>query len=86
MLGQYHKQSMLTTSKVGIKSIRSGNSRGTLLLPPFSWRRVHWQCSGGSHLDEEHLEISRVKLQNSTPDITISQGPNIKQLSQYASL
>ncbi len=86
MMGQYNKHRMSTTSKFGVRSIRSQDSRVSLLFPPFSWHCVHWQCSAGSHHNEEPLEITRVKLQNSTPDKTISHGRIIKQLRLCESL
>ena len=85
MMGRYNKHRMSTTSKFGGRSIRRQDSRVSLLFPPFSWHCVHWQCSAGSHHNEEPLEIT-TKLQNSTPDKTISHGRIIKQLRQCESL
>ncbi|DBA78136.1 TPA: hypothetical protein ACH3X2_008104 [Trebouxia sp. C0005] len=82
MTSQYHKHSMSTTSKVGMKSIRSRNSRVPHLFPPFSWRCVHWQCSGPLNLMKS---LFRIKPRSSTPDSAVSQRPKVKQLSQCES-
>jgi len=89
MLGQYHKHSMSTTSKVGIKSIRVQNSRVRTSCP--SCHHLHISA-GVVYIDnaEQALtlmkRLSRIKPQSSTPDSNISQpSPKVKQLSQCES-